>query len=216
MKCLRKWYKVTSLNNYSQLQIFPLVGFYVLNQMVESMDKALQTMIENMPEKTGRTLEEWIQILDKEHFEKHSMAVKFLKTEHGVTHGFANTIVTLSKEKTNPSEDLVANQYSGKESLKPIYEMLLSTIKNFGEDILITPKKGSVSLIRKKQFALIKPATKTRIDLGLKLKGIDVQGRLESSGPFGTMCTHRIQLKNISDVDREVIDWLSKAYKASV
>jgi hypothetical protein len=180
------------------------------------MDKALQTMIENMPEKTGKKLEEWIQILDKENFEKHSMAVKFLKTEHGVTHGFANTIVTLSKEKPNSSENLVANQYSGKELLKPVYEMLLSSIKNFGEDIVIAPKKGSVSLIRKKQFALIKPATKTRIDLGLKLKGVEVQGRLEDSGPFGAMCTHRIQLKDISDVDKEVIEWLSKAYEASV
>jgi hypothetical protein len=192
------------------------MGRYVLNQKVEYMDKALQTMIENMPEKTGKKLEEWIQILDKENFEKHSMAVKFLKTEHGVTHGFANTIVTLSKEKPNSSEDSVANQYSGKELLKPVYEMLLSSIKNFGEDIVITPKKGSVSLIRKKQFALIKPATKTRIDLGLKLKGVEVQGRLEDSGPFGAMCTHRIQLKDISDVDKEVIEWLSKAYEASV
>ena len=82
--------------------------------------------------------------------------------------------------------------------------------------VLTTPKKGSVSLIRKKQFALIKPATKTRIDLGLKLKGVEVQGRLEDSGPFGTMCSHRIQLKSISDVDNEVIEWLSKAYDSSV
>lgn len=192
------------------------MGRHVLNQKVEYMDKALQTMIENMPDKTGKRLEEWIQILKKERFEKHSMAVKFLKTEHGVTHGFANTIVTLSKERTHLPEDLVSNQYSGKESLKPIYEMLLSVIKNFGEDVVITPKKGSVSLIRKKQFALIKPATKTRIDLGLKLKGVEVQGRLEDSGPFGTMCTHRIQLTNISDVDSEVVEWLSKAYETSV
>jgi len=186
------------------------------NQKVDYMDKSLQTMIENMPEKTGKKLDEWMKILEKESFEKHSMAVKFLKTAHGVTHGFANTIVTLSKEKVNVPEDLVSNQYSGKELLKPIYEMLLATIKNFGDDIVITPKKGSVSLIRKKQFALIKPATKTRIDLGLKLKGVEVQGCLEDSGPFGTMCTHRIQLKSISDVDGDVIEWLSKAYHTSV
>jgi len=179
------------------------------------MDKALQTMIENMPEKTGKKLDEWLKILNKEKFEKHSMAVKFLKTEYGVTHGFANTIVTLSQEDDS-SEDLVSNQYSGKELLKPIYEMLLCEINKLGKDIVITPKKGSVSLIRKKQFALIKPATKTRIDLGLKLKGIEVQGRLEGSGPFGSMCSHRIQLNDISDVDTEVIEWISKAYEASV
>jgi len=192
------------------------MGRYVLNQKVENMDKALQTMINNMPEKTGKKLDDWIQILDKENFEKHSMAVNFLKTEHGITHGYANTIVALSKEKNEPSEDLVSNQYNGKESLKPIYEMLISTVEKFGSDVVITAKKGSVSLIRKRQFALIKPATKTRIDLGLKLKDVEVQGRLENSGPFGTMCTHRIQLQNISDIDNEVIKWLSTAYHKSV
>lgn len=180
------------------------------------MDKALQTMINNMSEKTGKKLEEWIQILDDKNFDKHSIAVKFLKEEHGITHGFANTIVTLSKDNNVSFEDLVLTQYTGKESLKPIYEMLISIVENFGHDVVITPKKGSVSLIRKKQFALIKPATKTRIDLGLKLKDVEVQSRLESSGPFGTMCTHRIQLHNIYDIDAEVIKWLLIAYDKSV
>lgn len=180
------------------------------------MEQALQTMIENMPEKTGKKLEEWFEILKQKNFEKHSVAVNFLKTEHGVTHGFANTIVTLYNESHKTTEDLVANQYKGKESLKPMYDLLISTVEKFGADVVITPKKGSVSLIRKHQFALIKPATKKRIDLGLKLKGIDVQGRLENSGPFGTMCTHRIQLQNISDIDSEVTDWLLKAYQKSV
>jgi len=180
------------------------------------MDKALQTMINNMPEKTGRKLEEWIKILAKKNFEKHSVAVKFLKAEHGVTHGFANTIVTLSKENNESSEDLVISQYNGKESLKPIYEILISKVERFGSDVVIVPKKGSVSLIRKNQFALIKPATKTRIDLGLKLKDVEAQDRLENSGPFGTMCTHRIQLQKVSDIDAEVIKWLSMAYEKSV
>ncbi len=180
------------------------------------MNQALQTMINNMPEKTGKKLEEWIEILEKEKFEKHSIAVDFLKTNHGLTYGFANTIVTLATEKNSPSEDLVFNQYMGKESLKPVYDKLISIIEDFGADIVVSPKKGSVSLIRKKQFALIKPATKTRIDLGLKLKGIEIQGRLEGSGPFGAMCTHRIQLKNITDIDNEIIQWLSVAYEKSV
>jgi len=180
------------------------------------MDKALQTMINNMLDKTGKKLEEWLPILHKENIEKHSVAVNFLKTEYGLTHGFANTIVTLWKEKNESPEDLLVNQYRGKELLKPMYDLLTSSVEKFGADVVITPKKGSVSLIRNKQFALIKPATKSRIDLGLKLKDIDVQGRLENSGPFGTMCTHRIQLNSIADVDAEVIEWLLVAYKKSV
>ncbi len=180
------------------------------------MDKALQTMIDNIPGKTGKKLEEWFLLLSKENFNKHSLAVKFLKTEYGVGHGFANTIVTLFKDKDKPCEDLVSNQYTGKESLFPLYEKMISIVKKFGNDIAITPKKGSVSLIRKRQFALIKPATKTRIDLGLKLKNIEIQGCLEGSGPFGAMCTHRIQIKEIDDINDEVIKWLTTAYEMSV
>ncbi len=180
------------------------------------MDKALQTMINNMPEKTGKSLEEWKAILKKEAFEKHGQAVKFLKEKHSVTHGFANTIVTLSKENKDTPDDLVTNQYKGKENLSPIYKALLKEIKKLGKDIIITPKKTAVSCIRKRQFALIKPATKNRIDLGLKIKDKDTNDRLENSGPFGTMCTHRVKLMDLKDVDKELLNWIKEAYNQSV
>jgi len=180
------------------------------------MDKALQTMIDNMPEKTGKSLEEWKGILEKKGFEKHGEAVKFLKGEHGVTHGFANTIVTLSKQADIPKEDLVENQYKGKENLFPIYEALIKFVKTLGSDVTIAPKKTSVSVIRKRQFILIKPATKTRIDLGFKLKDKPTTDRLEDSGPFGTMCTHRVQLTDASQVDDQLKGWIVEAYAESV
>jgi len=179
------------------------------------MDKALQTMIANMPEKTGKSLQEWKNILKSNTFSRHSEAVNFLKKDHGVTHGFANTIVSLSKEENTAPTDLVKSQYKGKESLYPIYEALLDVVNDFGDDVVITPKKASVSVIRKKQFALIKPATKTRIDLGLKIKDKAISGRLENSGPFGTMCTHRVQITAVEQVDIEVQEWLKEAYEKS-
>lgn len=180
------------------------------------MAKALKTMIDNMPEKTGKSLEEWKVILKEKSFVKHSEGVKYLKTEHNVTHGFANTIITLSKEENNASEDLVANQYKGKENLFPIYKELITFIKTLGTDVTITQKKGSVSIIRKRQFVLIKPATKTRIDLGLKLKDKPITERLENSGPFGTMCTHRVKLTESKEVDSELKEWITEAYEKSI
>lgn len=177
------------------------------------MDKALQTMINNMPEKTGKSLEEWKKVLQAKAFEKHSEGVNFLKKEHGVTHGFANTIVTLSKEENKTTEDLVSSQYKGKESLLPIYKKLLPIVKGFGDDVTITPKKTSVSVIRKRQFVLIKPATKTRIDLGLKLPNKPITDRLGNSGPFGTMCTHRVQITSVDEVNQELIGWMKEAYE---
>ncbi|MGR3810300.1 DUF5655 domain-containing protein [Jiulongibacter sp. NS-SX5] len=180
------------------------------------MEKALQTMIDNMPEKTGKSLDEWKQILKEKAFTKHSEGVKYLKSEHGVTHGFANTIVTLSKDSQEAPNDLVAEQYKGKESLKPIYDLLIDFVKSLGEDVTITPKKSTVSVIRKRQFILIKPATKTRIDLGFKLKDKPTTARLENSGPFGTMCTHRVKLESPDQVDEELKSWIKEAYDASI
>lgn len=180
--------------------------------MSKSVDKALQTMIDNMPAKTGKSLEEWKQVLSEHSFDKHMQAVNYLKKEHGVTHGFANTIVSLAKSESEPEVDLVAQQYSGKEALLPIYQSLRQFVNSLGSDVTVTPKKSSVSVIRKRQFVLIKPATKTRIDLGLKLPGRGITDRLETSGPFGTMCTHRVRIAEIEQVDEELKSWIQDAY----
>ncbi|EDP95054.1 DUF4287 domain-containing protein [Kordia algicida OT-1] len=179
------------------------------------MNDALKTMIGNMPEKTGKSLEEWLVILKKETFAKHSEAVNFLKKEHGVTHGFANTIVHLSKEDKTETVDLVTAQYEKKQDLKPIYEALKSYIKTLGNDVEFAPKKAYVSVRRKKQFAIIQPSTKTRLDLGLNLKGKEATDVLENSGSFNAMCSHRIRLTSTEDISEDIKNWIKEAYEAA-
>lgn len=172
-------------------------------------------MIDNMQEKTGKSLDQWKKVLNESGLEKFGDKVKLLKTEYAVTHGYANTIVSLAKEEVKNDNDLVLEQYKGKEELLTMYAVLLNVINRFGNDIQIAPKKTSVSLRTKKQFVLIQPTTKTRIDLGLKLKNHPISGRLEASGPFGTMCTHRVQLTDVSQIDDEVIGYMKDAYEES-
>ncbi len=83
----------------------------------------------------------------------------------------------------------------------------------FGKDVEVAPKKASVSFRVNRQFALVQPSTKTRIDLGLKFNDRPVEGRLEASGPFGTMCTHRVQIADTSQVDAELIALIKAAYE---
>lgn len=175
-------------------------------------------MEQSLFEKTGKSLDHWLNVVAASGKIKHGEILQFLKEEHGFGHGFANFVA----HKYNKSDagsadyDLVDSQYKGKENLFPIYEKLLDVITSLGEDITIAPKKDSVSFIRKRQFALIKPASKTRIDLGLKLKDAQLSGRLENSGPFGAMCTNRIQINSEQDVDDETVSWLREAYHQSV
>ncbi len=173
-------------------------------------------MEKGLIEKTGKSLNHWIGIVHKAKLEKHKIIIDYLKSEHGFTYGFAN-FVALKARKADAASisdtDLVKNQYTGKENLKPIYEKLLSKLEVLGNDVTKAAKKDSVSIVRKKQFALIKPATKTRIDLGLKLKGKPTTDRLENSGPFGSMCTHRVRLTDLADIDNELVSWLQEAYQ---
>lgn len=172
-------------------------------------------MEENLKDKTGKGLNEWKIILAAKGFEKHGAMLTFLKSEHGVSHGYANFIALKFREADAGSHtegDLLTAQYAGKEILLPIYEKLRTAVEKLGSDVEIAPKKAAVSFRRKRQFALVQPTTKTRVDLGLKFNARSHEGRLEKSGPFGTMCTHRIQLTDVSEVDSEVIEALKAAY----
>lgn len=180
------------------------------------MDKATETMIENLHKNTGKTLEEWVDIVRREGLEKHGQIVKFLKAEHSFTHGFANLVAhkVLKSDagSADSHSDLIAEQYKGKEHFKPLYDKLIAITRDFGGDMDIAPKKAYVSLRRKKQFAILKPATKTRFEIELNLKGIEPQGKLEEIKTANAMCSHVIKLTVENDVDQDIVNWMSKAY----
>lgn len=175
-------------------------------------------MEKGLLEKTGKLLDDWIKIVQQSTIEKHSEIIHFLKAEYGLSYGFANFIALKAKKSDAASftpADLVSSQYKGKEELQPIYQKLVAEIKKFGSDITITPKKDSVSFIRKKQFALIKPATKQRVDVGLKFKDKPTTERLQDSGPFGSMCSHRVVVTTETEVNPELLGWLKEAYQGA-
>ena len=185
--------------------------------MAQEVDAATATMIRNLEEKTGKSLDAWVATARASGIEKHGELIKHLKADHGLTHGYANLVALYSRGYGEASgEDLVAAQYAGEKSaLRPIYEAVVAAVRRFGDDVEIAPKKTSVSLRRSKQFALVQPSTRTRVDLGIQLKGVAPQGKLEASGSFSSMVSHRIRLESAADVDEEVIGWLRRAYDSA-
>ena len=180
------------------------------------MDQAEMTMLVNLQKNTGKTLEEWIAIVKKEKFEKHGQILTYLKEKHGFTHGFANLVALKSRGTDAGSAEnkdaLIDIQYEGKEHFRPLYESLLKQILSFGDDIEIAPKNAYVSLRRNKQFAILQPATKTRFEIGINLKGEPAGGILEIISTANAMCSHKINLTGINDLNDEVFSWLKKAY----
>lgn len=176
-------------------------------------------MVDNLQKNTGKTLEEWIVIVKKQNLEKHGQIIKFLKEQHHFTHGFANLVALKAKGSDAGSvenqEDLIARQYQGKEHFRPVYDQLIREIETFGSDIEVAPKIAYVSVRRKKQFAILRPATKTRFEIELNLKGQESGGKLEAIHAKNAMCSHKISLAGNEDIDREVIGWMKAAYEGA-
>ena len=142
-------------------------------------DKALATQMANIEKRSGKTLAELKTIVKKSGLSKHGELVKMLKTTLGMGHGDANMVVHLALKSDGQSaaEGLTSAQvldglYTGpKAALRPIHDKLLTAMGKFG-DFEEAPKKTYVSYRRKKQFAMIGPATNTRVEVGLNVKGL--------------------------------------------
>ncbi len=183
--------------------------------MAKSPEEMLDSMIRNLEEKTGRSFADWIALARGSKRGKHGEIVGWLKSEHELGHGYANLVATRALEVPGGGDsDLVAAQYAGAKSpLRPIYDTLAAAIAAFGADVEIAPKKANVSFRRSKQFALVQPSTATRVDVGIQLNGVKPAGRLEASGSFSAMVSHRVRLESAAQVDDQLLAWLRAAYE---
>ena len=101
--------------------------------MAKTPEQMAQAMIDNMPEKTGKALPAWLDIVRSSGLAKHGEIVRLLKAEHGMTHGFANLVAHQFIHGPAPADgnDLLDNQYSGpKADLRPIYEAVISAVSS--------------------------------------------------------------------------------------
>ena len=94
--------------------------------------------------------------------------------------------------------------------MRPIHDKLMAEINKFGE-FEIAPKKTYISLRRKKQFAMIGPATKTQVEVGLNVKGLAPAQRLLEQPP-NSMCNYKVRLSTVAEVDATLIAWIKQAF----
>ena len=188
---------------------------------MDTLDKAVQTQINNIQKKTGKTLAELSVIAKKSGLTKHGELRDMFKEKLGLGHGDANSLVHAimqsdgTRSAEGKSEDTVLDEiYSGpKAAFRPIREKLMKEINKFGE-FEIVPKKGYVSLRRQKQFAMIGPKTNTRFEVGINAKDFKKNARLLEQ-PKGSMCNYIVNVSDAHEVDAELITWLKSAFEGA-
>ena len=190
---------------------------------MDSVDKAIETQLNNIQAKTGKTLDELSALVRQSGLTKHGQIRDMLIADLGLGYGDANTLVHYALQSDGAraaqagrltTNDVLDGIYaSPKASLRPIHDALMAEIDKFGP-FEIAPKKDYVSLRRKKQFAMIGPATKTRVEVGLNMKGIEATERLVAQ-PAGGMCNYKVKVVEVGEVDAELITWIRQAYDSA-
>ncbi|HET6821909.1 MAG TPA: DUF4287 domain-containing protein [Anaerolineales bacterium] len=188
---------------------------------MSSLDKSIQTQLDNIQKKTGKSLDQLAVIIKKSGLTKHGEIRDYLKRELGLGHGDANALVHAVLQSDGqraaegkPSDQILDEIYSGaKAHMRPIHEKLMQDINKFGE-FEIAPKKGYVSLRRKKQFVMIGPKTNTRFEVGINAKDLEKSARLLEQ-PKGSMCNYIVNVTDAKEVDSELISWIKSAYEGA-
>lgn len=185
------------------------------------VNQAISKQLQNIQTKTGKSIDELGKMAAATGLQKHGELVAMFKTELGLGHGDAN-MLTLhlrgalsSTQAEGKSEDQIIDEiYSGpKAELKPIHDAVVKQMRALGE-FEIAPKKGYVSLRRKKQFAMLGPATNTRVELGLNMKDVPATDRLLAEKP-GSMCQYKVKLTDAKEADSELAAWIKMAYDSA-
>ncbi|MFN0108056.1 MAG: DUF5655 domain-containing protein [Blastocatellia bacterium] len=185
----------------------------------------VQKWIETLPDKTGRSLDEWMVFLKKNGPKDEKECRAWLKQEFKLGTNTAWWLAERAQgkgwEEDTPeaylqqAETYVEEMFAtGKAGLRPIYDALLKLGLSIGKDIKACPGKTIVPLYRNHVFAQLKPTTRTRIDLGLALGNMTVPSRLIDTGGFAKKdrITHRIPIASLNEIDDDVKRWLKVAY----
>ena len=169
---------------------------------------------------TGKTIDEWMPLLRTPQLTRHSDRMAFLQTQHALPYRVAYLLASHADE-TRPdysdSAGLIEAMYSTRKSLRPVHDALTDLVMSQGADVTDSIAKTMVTFRRKHVFAQIKPAAKNRIDFGLALPELETQPRLIATGGLekGDRITYRIPIQSIEDIDRNLEEWLERAYQAT-
>jgi hypothetical protein len=188
----------------------------------------VQKWVAELPQKTGRSLEQWIELVKQSGPATEKERREWLKKEYGLGTNSAWWIAEHAEEAkmgirdSDPESYLkaaagyVEAMFAGpKAALRPLYDALLKLGLGVGKAAKACPCETIVPLYRNHVFAQIKPTTRTRIDLGFALGDTKATGKLIDTGGFAKKdrITHRIPITSLADIDAEVKHWLKVAYE---
>jgi hypothetical protein len=176
---------------------------------------ATSTQLRNIETRTGKSLVAVRKLIAESSLAKHAEVRTMLMQTLALGYGDANALaLAAAKDAAPPVADALDAIYpDAKAALRPLHEHVVATIAAWGA-FETAPKKGYVSLRRKKQFAMLGPATRTQIEIGLNVRNLPPASRLKALPPGG-MCQYAVRVAQVGEVDAQLLGWIRAAFDAA-
>jgi Domain of unknown function (DUF4287)/Domain of unknown function (DUF5655) len=190
-----------------------------MSEKSERDKKMFQSYLDTIKAKTGKTPDDFRKLAKEKGLTKAKEVTGWLKEEYGLGYGHAGAIWAVIGHTDHfkaSSDDKLAKHFAGKkETWRRPYDTLATKVSKFGSDVELSPNMSYINVVRgTKKFAIVQVSSAERLDIGIKLKGVNAKGRLEPSGSWNNMVTHRIKISDAKEIDKEVLEYLKQAYNA--
>jgi hypothetical protein len=176
-----------------------------------TVEEGIQSQLRNIEKAYGKTIDELVLVVTGSGLSKHNEVVAMLKQRYGMSHGAAHRVSLVARSRAARPAPVGAGLTP---PMQDVYARLLEKATSLGDDVEQAPKKGYVSLRRRKQFAMLQPGARW-VNLGLVLARQSPAGRLESAAKWNALFTHRVRVATSADIDGELESWLRSAYDAA-
>jgi hypothetical protein len=181
---------------------------------------SFQAYLNNVKAKTGKTPEDFAKLAAQKGLAQHGDIVNWLKGDFALGHGHATAIAGVLMRQGTPkasAEEKFGALFGGKKQhWREPCERLIAQIKELGSDFDVSAGGTYINLLRAgRKFAILQPSSSERLDIGIKLKGVPTDERFEPAGGWNAMVTHRARINDPTQIDREIVAWLRRAYDAA-
>jgi hypothetical protein len=178
------------------------------------------SIAERLLRQTGHDVDWWIARIATQEGVDDASSLRGWLTEMGVT-GYQQMLLVMERfgypdYLLASADELLDGQYRDRMQLRPILDSIVAVAGAFGPVDVQARKTYTTLLTPRRTFAAVRPTTRTRVDLALRLDGVEPAGRLlDGRNTAGGGLNLRVALRSVDDLDDEAVELLRRAYDSN-
>ncbi len=176
-----------------------------------------QEFIDGLQGSTGKSLADWVIVVDGFSSKKRNEVIEWLKGVHNFNHMQASLLAGIHANGGKPvyqsTDGLLDAQFGKNEDMRPLYDGFVAFISRNFPNATILPKKTYVSVLENREFAAVN-IKKGELRIGLDLGDRPFDEKVEKAKLTGPMprISHMVVAKDDGKFDNSLVELLQQSH----